>query len=50
MVWEIANLETQLGGRNLASQLAVRGLLRIGEEGLKDFEIGGIRDGGGLQD
>ena len=37
VIRKVANLEARLGGRNLASQLTVGGLLRVSEEGLKYF-------------
>ena len=49
VVRKVANLEARLGGRDLASQLTVGGLLRVSEEGLEYFKVGRIRNGGGLQ-
>ena len=37
VIQEVANFEAQFGGRDLAPQLAVRGLLRVGEEGLENL-------------
>ena len=37
VVREVADLEARLRGGDLASQLTIRGLLRVGEEGLEDF-------------
>ena len=37
VVQEVADFETRFRGGNLASQLAVRGLLRISEEGLENL-------------
>ena len=49
MVQEVADLEAQLGDRDLVLKLSVRGLLRIGEKGLKYFWIISIQDNRGLQ-
>ena len=49
VIREIADLEARFRGRDLAPQLAVGGLLRVSEEGLKDFQIVGVRYSGGLQ-
>ena len=49
MIREVTDFEARFGGGNLASQLAVRSLLHVSEEGLEDLQIVGVRDGGGLQ-
>ena len=49
VVREVADFEARFRGGDLASQLTVGGLLHISEEGLENFEIISIGDGGGLQ-
>ena len=49
MVREVADLEAQFGGRDLASKLSIGGLLHVSKEGLEHFEVVGIRNSGGFQ-
>ena len=49
MVWEVADLEAQFGGRDLTSKLSIGGLLCISEEEFKYLQVIGIGDGRGLQ-
>ena len=37
VIWEVADFEARFGGRDLASKLAIGGLLHVSEEGLKHF-------------
>ena len=49
VVREVADFEARFRGGDLASQLTVGSLLRVSEEGLENFQVIGVRNGGGLQ-